>query len=338
MTATVSAAVAFTADDGLPLKLRNVRGPDAPSRGPVLLVPGAGNRGETFLPPVRVSLVDALLANGWDVWLFDWRASKSIGLVDWTLDAAARFDHPAAVRKVLELTGAIELKMITHCVGSASAVMSVVDGLLPGVSTVIANAFSLHPIVPRLSAWKLRYLVPVVAQLSRDVSPAWGDRPSGLLPHALRLLVRATHRECYNDVCRMVSFIFGGGSSSLWQHRHLDEATHDWLRDEFGSVPMSFFQQIATSVAAGHVIPATGPANTYLRPPPLTDTRIVLLSGKENRCFLPQSQETTFDHLDLHQPGLHTLHVFPGYGHLDVFIGKNAATDTFPTILAELQR
>lgn len=30
-----------------------------------------------------------------------------------------------------------------------------------------------------------------------------------------------------------------------------------------------------------------------------------------------------------------TRHVFPTYGHLDVFLGKRAAQDTFPGILAE---
>jgi len=30
--------------------------------------------------------------------------------------------------------------------------------------------------------------------------------------------------------------------------------------------------------------------------------------------------------------------VLPDYGHLDVFIGKNAATDIFPLMLAELDK
>lgn len=337
MTRAADDTVTFTAADGLPLKLRNVHGAHAPTRGPVLLVPGAGNRGETFQPPVQTTLVDALLGDGWDVWLFDWRASKSVGFVEWTLDQGANCDHPVAVETLLKVTGAADVKIIAHCVGSASVTMAAVDGLLPGVSTIIANAVSLHPVVPKLSMAKLRYLVPLVSKLSRDLSPAWGDKPDGLLAHALRMLVRATHRECHNDVCRMVSFLFGGGSSSLWQHRHLDEGIHDWLRYEFGPVPLSFFRQIAASAAAGHVVPAAGAAGTYLRPP-RTDSRIVLLTGEQNRCFLPESQQYTFDYLDRHQPGRHALHTFPGYGHLDVFIGKNADVDIFPTILAELSR
>jgi hypothetical protein len=32
------------------------------------------------------------------------------------------------------------------------------------------------------------------------------------------------------------------------------------------------------------------------------------------------------------------MHVLPRYGHLDVFMGKDAARDIFPTIIDELQR
>jgi hypothetical protein len=330
--------VALTAGDGLPLKLRRVQGERDPFRGPVLLVHGAGNRGESFRPPARTTtIVDLLLAEGWDVWLFDWRASKSIGLVGWTLDQAAQFDHPAAVHTVLSRTGASDMKIIAHCVGSASVIMSAVTGQLPGVSTIIGNAFGLHPCLPWRATAKLRRLVPLIGALTRDVSPAWGDRPEGILAHLMRLLVRATNRECRNDVCRMASFIFGGGPSPLWNHRHLDEATHDWLRGEFGPVPLSFFRQMARSTAAGQIVPDDDMTNKYVRAPK-TDTRFVFLSGANNRCFLPESQQRTFAHFERHQPGRHQLHVFPGYGHLDVFIGKNAANDTFPTILSELEK
>ncbi|WP_370947267.1 lipase family alpha/beta hydrolase [Amycolatopsis sp. cg5] len=321
--------VPLIAGDGLPLKLDRVVAGKPPVRGPVLLVHGAGNRGATFRPPHRTTLVDALLAEGWDVWLFDWRASKEVGFVDWTLDQAAEFDHPAAVAKVLELTGADDVKIIAHCVGSASVAMSAAAGRLDGVSTIIGNAFALHPVVPPLSTAKLRGLVPIVGALTREVSPAWGDKPAGLLAHVIRHVVRMTHRECRNDVCRMASFIFGGGRSSLWNHENLDEATHDWLRAEFGPVPMSFFRQMAGATANGHF------GEVYTGAP---GARFVLLTGADNRCFLPESQRRTFAHLERHQPGRHELHVFPGYGHLDVFIGKNAHADTFPTILAELEK
>ena len=41
------------AGDGLPLTLIRVRGAEAPTKGPVLLVHGAGVRAELFRPPVE---------------------------------------------------------------------------------------------------------------------------------------------------------------------------------------------------------------------------------------------------------------------------------------------
>jgi hypothetical protein len=34
----------------------------------------------------------------------------------------------------------------------------------------------------------------------------------------------------------------------------------------------------------------------------------------------------------------HSLHLLRSYGHLDVFMGKNAHRDVFPLILNELER
>ena len=37
-------------------------------------------------------------------------------------------------------------------------------------------------------------------------------------------------------------------------------------------------------------------------------------------------------------PGRHSLHVFPGYGHQDVFMGKHCDRDVFPTFVDYLNR
>lgn len=60
----------------------------------------------------------------------------------WTLDQAAVYDHPVAVRRVLEETGADRLKAIVHCQGSTSFMMAAVAGLLPQVTTIVSNAVS----------------------------------------------------------------------------------------------------------------------------------------------------------------------------------------------------
>jgi hypothetical protein len=325
----------------MPLNVVNVRGSVPPTRGPVLLVHGAGVRGNIFRAPVETTIVDALIGAGWDVWLENWRASIDLPANEWTLDQAALHDHPAAVSAVAEETGADSVKAIIHCQGSTSFMMSACAGLLPQVDVIVSNAVSLHPVVPRWSELKARYAVPVVHRLLSYLNPSWGDRPPNLTARAIMALVRAVHHECSSTVCKMVSFTYGSGFPALWRHQNLNHATHDaWLEHEFGDVPMTFFEQMARCIEEGHLVAyedLPGLPADYVREPPATDARVAFLTGARNRCFLPASQVRSHEHFMRHGRG-HTLHVLPRYSHLDVFMGKDAARDVFPIILGELER
>ena len=335
----------FRAGDGTRLTLLHVTRADAdpttggkPAHGPVLLVHGAGVRAEIFRPPQPRTLVDALLDEGFDVWLLNWRASIDLPPVAWTLDQAAAYDFPAAVRLVLEHAGAAELKVFAHCQGSTSLVMAAISGLLPQVSTIVSSAVSLHPVVPAWSWVKLQGMSPAIRKLSPTLSPRWGYRSEGPFSRALEMGVALTHRECDNKVCKLVSFTYGSGRPALWSHSNLDRATHDWITGEFAGSPMTFFAQMRDCVRAGHLVrtgfvPEILPDLTVA---PRTDARFVLVTGANNRCFLPDSQRRTFEHLERLAPGRHALHVFEGYGHLDVIFGVNAWRDTHPIIVREL--
>ena len=116
--------VPFTAGDGTPLNLVNLRGPEDPTKGPVIVVHGAGVRANLFRAPTDETIVDALIAAGYDVWLENWRSSINFPMREYTLDDAALHDHPKAVEKILEETGVSEMKAIIHCQGSTSFTMS----------------------------------------------------------------------------------------------------------------------------------------------------------------------------------------------------------------------
>lgn len=327
------------AGDGRRLSLVHVIGQSSPTRGPVLLVHGAGVRANIFMAPVDTTIVDALLDAGYDVWLENWRASIDLPACEWILDDAAVHDHPAAVAEVLRRAEASTLQAIVHCQGSTSFVMSAAAGLLPEVTTVVSNAVSLHPMVPRFSEFKLRWAVPQVARLTPYFNPQWGLDAPGKVPRIFRNFVRLTHQECANDVCKMVSFTYGTGFPLLWSHENLNPTTHDWLTTEFAEVPLTFFHQMNRCVQRGHLVGLGRydelPVSTVASAP-ATDARFAFFAGEDNRCFLPESQRRTFDFFDRHQPGRHSLHVVPGYGHLDMFMGQHAAHDVFPLILEEL--
>lgn len=333
--------VPFTADDGFELNLHHIRGEKPPTRGPVILVHGAGVRANIFRAPVETSIVDVLVERGWDVWLENWRASIDFSPNEWTLDQAALYDHPAAVRKVLEETGAEEMSAVIHCQGSTSFTMSAVAGLLPQVKTIVSNAVSLHPVIPAWSLTKLRFSLAPLKLVTHYLNPHWGVEAPTFAAKAVSLLVRLTHHECNNDVCKQVSFTYGSGFPALWSHENLNENTHEWVKQEFAHVPLTFFYQIRKCVDEGRLVAVDCkpelPAD-FTAEPPKTDARFALFAGEDNLCFLPQSQINTHRYLDALRPGYHTLHVLPDYGHLDVFMGQNAARDTFPLILDELEK
>ncbi|MGV3585384.1 MAG: alpha/beta fold hydrolase [Adhaeribacter sp.] len=331
--------IPFEAGDGFGCSLIHVKGIKAPEKGPVLLVHGAGVSASIFLAPVNKNIVQFLLEAGYDVWLENWRASIDFAPNKWTLDQAALYDHPAAVKKVVEITGAPKIKAIIHCQGSTSFMMSVVAGLVPQVSNIVSNAVSLHPVVPDFSRFKLSFMVPVMKQLTEYLNPQWGLQAPTLTAKMVNTLVQLTHHECQNSVCKQVSFTYGSGFPALWRHENLNEETHEWIKSQFASVPMTFYKQIARSVKEGHLMSVEHKKElpeSFVETAPATEARISFFAGGKNLCFLPDSQIRSFKYFDDLRQGFHALRVLPDYSHLDVFIGKNADKDVFPLMLQEL--
>ena len=337
----VEEIVPFQTADGMECNLVHVRGSAAPTKGPVLLVHGAGVRANIFRSPVRTTLVDTLVKEGYDVWLENWRASIDLPPNSWTLDQAAVYDHPKAVGTVVEQTGADEIQAVIHCQGSTSFMMSAVAGLVPEVKTIVANAVTLHPVVPEWSRFKITYLTPTVGRLLDYLNPQWGLYSPTTMSKLITLLVLLVHHECDNPVCKMVSFTYGSGFPALWSHENLNDETHEWLKREFAHVPITFFRQMARCVEEGHLVSVEGMSElpeSFVAEPPRTDARFAFLAGEKNHCFLPESQQRTFEFLDSIDNNHHSFHLLRDYGHLDVFMGKNAHRDVFPLILNELER
>ena len=333
--------VPFEAGDGRPCSLVNYRRDREPHRGPVLLVHGAGTRATIFQPPATRTLVDHLVDDGYDVWNLNWRASIDFPPNMWTLDQAAVYDHPMAVRRIVAETGHDRMKAIVHCQGSTSFFMAAAAGLVPEVTTIVSNAVSMHLAVPALSWWKVQVGARMTRYLTDYMNPQWGNSAPTIVAKLIDGIVRLTHHECRNAVCKHVSFTYGAGWPSLWSHDLISPETHDWIRGQFAFCPMTFFLQMARSISAGRIVAVDGlrqlPPDVLARRPE-TDARMVFLAGAASRCFLPASQTRTFEYFDRLRPNYHKLYLLPKYGHLDVFIGKDATRDVFPIIVSELNR
>lgn len=331
--------VPFTAEDGFQCNLVHVERRESAPKGPLLLVHGAGVRSNIFCAPVKNSIVDALVDDGYDVWLENWRASIEFPPNSWTLDQAALYDHPKAVATVVNETGAESIKAVVHCQGSTSFMMSAVAGLVPQVKTIVTNAVSLHPVVPRFSNFKIAFMLPLLKRFTKYLNPQWGLHAPDFRARFISWLTEATHRECDNPVCKQVSFTYGSGDPALWSHENLNTETHEWLKHEFAHVPMTFYEQMHRCLRQGHLITMKNYEDLpqdFVEQAPQTEAHIAFFAGRDNLCFLPESQEKTFNYFNRFYKDRCSLHILDKYGHLDIFMGQNAWRDVFPLMLKEL--
>lgn len=329
--------IPFKALDGFSCNLKHFISPNA-TKGPVLLVHGAGVRSNIFNPPSEQNIIHMLADAGYDVWLENWRGSIDFEPNEWNLDQVAKNDHPAAVQKITELTGSQEVKAIIHCQGSTSFMISAALGLLPQVKLIVSNAVSLHPVIPKFSVFKLNVLLPIVGTIFKYLDPSWGIEAPDTKSKIIKKVVKATHWEKDTTVGKLVSFTYGAGWPALWELENLDKKTMDWIQYEFAHVPISFFRHIRNCVKNGILVPIANSETHYEVTPLQTDARIVLFGGVKNKCFLAESQVRTFNYLEKEKPGFHKLYLMDKYSHLDIFFGKNAHVDVFPLMINELDQ
>ncbi len=311
----------------------------------VLLVHGLTTSTDMFVMPEHRNLVSCLLDEGYDVWSLDFRMSNrhsyNLGYHRYTLDDCALFDFPPAVAEVRNHIGDRPLHVIAHCLGSVSFSMSLFAGAVDGITSLVANSVSLTPRVPWLSRLKLA-ATPRAVELAgiQYVNPRWSEdpwlTPGKLFSRAVSLL----HRECDEPSCHMLSFMWGSGWPALYNHDNLDERTHRRAADLYGPTSMHYYRHMRRMVRANNTAVKYRPGNpshaelpdNYLAHARKITTPILFLTGADNRVFADSNIEC---HRRLAALGCtqHELRVIPGYGHQDVFMGRNAAVDVFGHVI-----
>jgi cholesterol oxidase len=336
----------FSTADGLGLQL--TRFSRTACDDVVLIVHGLTNSSDMFIMPEHRNLVQTLLDEGFgDVWALDYRGSRrfpyNLQRSRFTLDDIALFDHPAALAELRRHIGPHRrIHVIAHCVGALTMAMSVFGGSVQGISSMILNSVALTPRVPRWSEIKLA-LGPWVSDYLIGVeyySPSWRRQPGWSIGKAIAMAADLVHRECDSPECHMLSFMWGSGRPAVFNHANLAPETHERLGDLFGGAPVHYYRHIHKMVSSGHTavkFDASNPRYAALPDDYLThaaeiETPLLLIQGQDNRIF---ADSNIHCHARLEEivPGRHQLRVFPGYGHQDVFMGKNVHNDVFPHLI-----
>lgn len=327
----------FPTPDGITLRLTRFEGG---TKGPVILSPGFGTSSIAYtLDTVETNYPEYLYEHGYDVWVLDYRASPLLpsSSTQFTLDDIARYDYPAAVDKVRAESGADSVQIMAHCVGSLTMLMSLGLGL-QGVRSAVSSQLTLHPRAGALNQLRAGiFAADLISAVGIDVlTTDVDDDPSFLESVYDKALAFYPEGDepCDRPFCRRVAFTFG----ESYDHEQLNEATHDHIDEAFGDANITTLRHVTKILREHHAVSWDG-EHDYLDDVANLRLPIAFIHGENNRLFLPEGSELTYDFLrENNGPDDYTRHVIPGYAHMDCFIGKDAATDVYPVVTAELDR
>jgi cholesterol oxidase len=330
-------AITVTAGDGAPLRLLAYAGG---GRGPVLLLHGYSSSERLYtLESVRPNLVEALRDEGWDVYVGGWRAHGELskGGPPFDLDLVARHDHPALLDAVRRDSGASRAHVVALCVGSLTMLMSAFGGHLDGrLASLACLQVGAHWDGPWLTQAKVHARVADVLDAVGVRAIDTGARTDDGLGMRLVDLALLAHpfrrsQRCSNPSCRRSALIYG----ELLEHENVDATTHEAMGWMLGYSDVSGGRHLAAIARKGHAIDAEG-RDVYLPNIARLDCPVAFFHGDRNQVVGPRSTRRTHELLVARGHARSSWTSIPGYGHLDMVIGRDAGRDVFPRIVAHL--
>lgn len=193
---------------------RRPRNAQTPRR-PVLLIHGYSASGTTFVhPAVPGNLVEMLNSEGRDVWVLDMRSSAGLptSVQPWRFEDMAESDIPAAINRILAVTGSERVDVVAHCMGCAMFSMAVLGD--PAAANRPGDGSPLHRKIGRvvfsqagpvfmlsranvLAAYLMRYVRQFLSLENYEFSPTQPTTAGQFLDRALAAmpLSRAEYRR-----------------------------------------------------------------------------------------------------------------------------------------------
>ena len=240
---------------------------------------------------------------GWDVWLFEYRASPLLDASarTSTMDDIAAFDIPAAVDHILatvssELKTPVDQTQIfafTHCVGSASMAMSLLGGYLkrksgiPKLAGLSLSQFHTQVVGSATAQMRLQLAALLSNVLKIETLQFTANTVKADLLYSMFDRLFATSRywqtgsapayahQVYNQCCPGDSDLrklqpdsatckrMTGLLSRLFEHDQLLDATHAKLGDYFGRSNLGVYMQGAKCTEYERLVNADG-QNVYV--------------------------------------------------------------------------
>ncbi len=316
----------------------------------ILIIHGLTTSTDMYIMPEHYNLVSYLLDNGYnDVWCLDYRMSNrhSYNLFKhrYTMDDVALYDYKPTLELMRQHIGDKTIHVICHCLGANSFTMALFAKVIDGVSSVIANSVALTPRVPTWSNMKLMVAPDAVEYVLGFpyLNPRWEEDPGLTRGKIFARLVDVFHRECDVSACHMLSLMWGSGWPALYSHSNLADVTHRRGGDLYGATSMNYYRHVRKQVKAGRAVKYSNDPQYAALPEDYfayakdIETPVLFMTGADNKVF-SNSNIVCYERLQGIVPGRHELHVFPGYGHQDPFMGDRVDRDIFPRLLEFIEK
>ena len=329
----------FTTSDGLNLKLTRFEGG---TKGPILLSHGFSVSGTIFqIDTIEKNMVEYLCENNYDVWIMEYRTSIEVesSFEQCTADDIALKDYPPAVAKILEVTQKPNLQLLSHCVGTLTALMAIMGGL-QGVRSLLCMQVGTDVIGGNQVKLKALARVPTVLKaMGGKRITAYTDSEAGfwdsLLNFGVKIYSSALGAGTNDPIANRVTFMF----SKLYQKENINPATFKVFHEMFGVANFTTYEQLNTFALKKEIRNYKG-EDTYLpHAKERLDIPICFIHGQHNKVFNPLATQKSQERLQKLNPNQdYSRCLIEGYGHQDCVIGKNAYKDVFPHIVEHFDK
>ena len=364
VTTPTPAPIPVTTADRCALELRRHRGPGKP----VLLVHGASAQSDTFRIGEKQTLVAHLLSKTFDVWTLDWRASMrrvrdiycQNRSTDFTIDAAARHDIPAAIAAMRQQGVTGKIGVVGHCMGGAIVTQGIVEGVLPAsdVENVVITALGLfyRAAIDDVVKAEDGVLEDLLFNRHQDllhptkkwdpnlcqqdaVDGDWDD----LLQKPYEIWKQTSLRhECAVTMCHRVSYMFGMPYIPDNIPAIHGSGPGSSLPLQFGYIPVQFLLHCCQNLRRGYAAPfvprgrgrSLASQDALLNQAAFRDRKLTLITGDLNSLWHRDSIDTMYEWLLRGRPSGQRVekHVLAGFGHQDLHWGLKAPDNVFPLI------
>ncbi|HEX4893190.1 MAG TPA: hypothetical protein VFV47_07860, partial [Hyphomicrobiaceae bacterium] len=255
-----------------------------------------------------------------------------------TADDCARYDYAPAVAAILAETGASSVQVVAHCFGALTLSMALLAGHVKGVRSAILSQVALDVVAAGAMQRVLAHLraAVVARKLGQDridmrpsaagtVVNGWLDRLGAMT---------AGDKGARGRQSGAFSLLFGAPEEDA----QMDHLSAEAAADLTGEISTGLLANLELMVRCKVPVDARG-ENVYMPRLDRMAFPIALLQGGRNACFDPSGTDRSLTKLSARNGArLYERHLFAGYGHNDCLIGRNAARDVYPAVLAHLER